>query len=76
MALAYEYSKLLGKIIEVCGSQVVFAKQIGLSERSVSLKLNNKTMFKQDEITKTADILGIPTDEILAYFFTLKVQND
>lgn len=72
--MAYEYSKLLGKIIEVCGTRAAFAKQIGLSERSVSLKLNCKTMFKQDEITKAAGILGIPDDEMLSYFFTIKVQ--
>lgn len=72
--MAYEYSKLLGKIVEVCGTRSEFAKRIGLSERSVSLKLNSKTMFKQDEITKAAQILGISNNDLLEYFFTLKVQ--
>lgn len=72
--MAYNYSKLNGKIIEVCGTQGKFAEMMGLSERSVSLKLNNKIMFKQDEISKASQILNISIDEIQSYFFTLEVQ--
>jgi hypothetical protein len=72
--MAYNYSKLNGKIIEVCGTKGKFAELMGLSERSVSLKLNNKIMFKQDEISKASQILNISIDEIQSYFFTLEVQ--
>ena len=72
--MAYNYSKLNRKIIEVCGTQGKFAEMMGLSERSVSLKLNNKIMFKQDEISKASQILNISIDEIQSYFFTLEVQ--
>ena len=72
--MAYNYSKLNGKIIEVCGTQGKFAEMMGLSERSVLLKLNNKIMFKQDEINKASQILNISIDEIQSYFFTLEVQ--
>ena len=40
--MPYNYSKLLGRIVECCGTQAAFAEKIGLSERSVSLKLNGK----------------------------------
>lgn len=73
--MAYDYSKLNGRIVEKCGTQAVFAEKMGLSERTVSLKLNNKIAFKQPEIQKAMCVLGLTDDEIQAYFFTLKVQS-
>lgn len=73
--MAFEYSKPNGRIIEKCGTQSKFAKMMGLSERTISLKINNKIMFKQDEIAKAARILDISIDDIQHYFFTPKVQN-
>lgn len=71
--MAYDYAKLNGKIVEKCGTQAVFAKRMGLSERTISLKLNNKVAFKQPEIQKALPILGLTESDIQAYFFTLKV---
>lgn len=73
--MAYNYSKLLGRIVEICGTQAMFAEKIGLSERSVSLKLNNKIPWKQTEISRACEILDIPVTEIQSYFFTLVVQS-
>lgn len=70
----YDYSKLLGKIIEVFGSQGKFATEMGLSERSMSLKLNNKKAFKQPEIQLAISILGLTEMDIPDYFFKKKVQ--
>lgn len=74
--MAYDYAKLNGRIIEKCGTQAVFAERMGLSERTVSLKLNNKVAWKQPEMQKAAGILEFPETEIQAYFFTMKVQNN
>lgn len=74
--MAYDYSKLNGRIVEKCGTQAVFANRMGLSERTVSLKLNNKVAWKQPEMQKAAVILEFPETEIQTYFFTMKVQNN
>lgn len=74
--MAYDYSKLNGRIVEKCGTQAVFADRMGLSERTVSLKLNNKVAWKQPEMQKAAVILEFPETEIQTYFFTIKAQNN
>lgn len=74
--MVYDYAKLNGKIVEKCGTQAVFAERMGLSERTISLKLNSKVAFKQPEIQKALPILGLTESDIQAYFFTLKVQNN
>ena len=74
--MPYDYAKLLGRIVEKCGSQAKFADAIGLSERIVSLKLNGKIGWKQQEIIKCCSVLGLVPDDIPAYFFELKVQNN
>ena len=74
--MAYDYAKLNGRIVEKCGTQAVFAKRMGLSERTISMKLNNKIAFKQSEIQKALEVLDLASDEIQAYFFTMKVQSN
>lgn len=73
--MAYEYSKLAGKITEKFKTQLCFAQAMGLSERTISLKMNNQIGWKQNEILKACEILGIPLHLVNEYFFTLKVQN-
>lgn len=74
--LAYDYSKLFGRIIEKYASRGAFAKAMGLSERTMSLKLNNQVSFKQSEISKACELLEIHEADIPCYFFTLEVQGD
>lgn len=72
----YDYSKLCGRIVEKCGTQSAFAKKMGISERTISLKLNNKIFFKQNEIERAFDILGLNLNQIPLYFFTHKEENN
>ncbi len=72
--MAYDYSKLLGRITEKYGTQAKFSIALGLSAHSLSLKLNNKTSFKQKEIQKACELLELADTDIPAYFFTLRVQ--
>lgn len=70
--MIFDYSKLRGKIREVCGSEKNFATCLGISQQSVSLKLNNKSSWNADEIVKTFDLLGLKSSEIPEYFFAEK----
>ena len=69
-----DYSKVKGRIVEMCGTQGMFAKLIGLSERTVSLKLSGRRPFYQSDIEKSLIALHLTHADIPAYFFTLKVQ--
>lgn len=70
----YDYAKLNGKIKEVCGTQSVFARKMGLSEHTMSKKLASKISWKQTEIERACNVLDIVRTDIPAYFFNMKVQ--
>ena len=73
--MAFDYSKLRGKIKEVYGTQDNFATKLGIGRVSLSQRLNNFLDFSQEEINKSCEILGIKKEEIPIYFFTPKVQK-
>ena len=73
-SMDFNYDKLKGKIVERFGTQGNFAKALGVSERTLSLKLNNKIFFSQDEISKISNLLDIELEEIQDYFFKQKVK--
>ena len=72
--MSFNHNKLRGKIIEKYGTQGAFAKALGVSERTLSLKLNGKIFFAQDEMSKILNLLGETVDSIKEYFFIEKVQ--
>lgn len=71
----FDYRKLRGRIKEKCGTQSAFANAIGLSDVSVSNKLNNNVEWGQEEMEATIQTLEIPPAEIHAYFFTHIVEK-
>jgi DNA-binding Xre family transcriptional regulator len=60
---------LRGLIVEKFGTLGRFAREIGISETSLSLKLNNRTPFKQADIETICSTLEIPPEEISVFFF-------
>ncbi|HEL2532486.1 TPA: DUF739 family protein [Streptococcus suis] len=70
-----DFSKLSGRIVEKFVTQSNFAVAMGLSERSISLKLNGKVSWKDDEIEKAIKLLELAVEDIPKYFFTRKVQE-
>ena len=71
--MAFDYSKLRGKIREIFKTQSAFAEAMGMSTTSLSVKLNNNVEFSQKEIEKVVELLKIDKEEIPAYFFTIEV---
>ena len=73
--MEFDYSKLLGRIKEFGHTQSSLAKAVGVTETTMSQKLNNKSVFGQPEIRKICKLLEISDAEIGIYFFTLKVRK-
>jgi len=70
----FNYDKLRGKIKEVFKKQELFAAALGISETSLSGKLNNLVQFTQKEIRKSVVLLNLEAVEIPLYFFAPEVQ--
>lgn len=73
--VAFDYSKLRGKISEVFITQSRFAIAMEWSERTLSLKMNGTRPWKQPDICKAINLLGLSDEDIPAYFFDSKVQD-
>lgn len=69
--MAFNYNKLKGRIVEICGTQSEFALRMGLSERTISLKLQGKISWKQKEIMKALDVLNLSASDVQEYFFNV-----
>lgn len=67
--MAYDYRKLIGRIIEKFGSRSAFAKAANIAEHTLSRKLNNKAKLSQDDIALWSKLLEIPEAEVFLYFF-------
>lgn len=70
------YAKLRGKIVEVFRTQSAFAKAMGMNTATVNSKLNNKSQWTADEITKACELLNIPLSEAHEYFFCIDGCNN
>lgn len=66
--MSFKYAKLSGRIKEKFKTQERFAEAMNMSPRSISLKLNNKREWKQNEIDKACELLEIQTSEIGEFF--------
>lgn len=70
--MPYDYSKLKGLIKEYCGTNAKYAKRLGISNTSLSQRLNNNLPFTQDEIYKSKQILKMVDEDVTPVFFTEK----
>ena len=71
----FNYAALLGLMREKGYTQESLAAAIGMSLSQLSQKLNGHYPFKQTDIQKIADVLGIASQDIGRYFFTLLVEK-
>lgn len=73
--IIFDYSLLKGKIKEKFDSNKNFAKKLGISEATLSYKLNHKIQFSQSEIIKIVELLDVNKEDINKYFFNTNVRN-
>ena len=71
--MEFNYRKLRGRIVEICGTQAEFATRMNKSERTISLKLQGKIPWGQEEIMNALDVLQLDATDVQEYFFN--VQN-
>jgi transcriptional regulator with XRE-family HTH domain len=65
----FDYSKLRGKIKELFGCEREFAGAMNMSATTLSLILNNKAEFSQNDIKTACELLRIPPSKLNEYFF-------
>lgn len=63
------YRKLRGRIIEYFGSAGGIASELGISQAIVSMKLNGITPFSKQDMIDWGNVLDIPKEEYVDYFF-------
>lgn len=69
--MKFNYSKLLGRMRECGFTQEQLAKAIGINKGTLSVKLNNRFSFTQEEILAICKLLNIPICEIGEYFYAI-----
>ena len=73
--MAFDYSKLRGRIREKFGTEQNFARAMGMGRVSLSMKLNNEGDFTRKQMLRAAELLGLDAGEIPEYFFKVEVQK-
>lgn len=74
--MEFDFSKLLGRIVEKFGTRAACAQAAGMPEAVLYSRLSGKTHFDAEEIYKLAapSCLDLPPENWHSYFFTPKVQ--
>lgn len=72
--MAFDFSRLRGRITEKYGTCEGFARAMHRSKRWLSARLNNTIHWQADDIHRACELLGIPAAEIPAYFFVPKFR--
>ena len=65
-----KYGKLRGRIIEYFGRYNAFAKETGMSNAVLAMRLSGKSQWKQQEILKVCELLEIDKADVCDYFFS------
>ena len=73
--VAFDFSKLRGRIIEQYGSCAAFSDVAGFKPGALSMRLNSQTPWKGHEILVVCKMLNIPAEEVSLYFFTQKFRK-
>lgn len=69
----YDYSKLRGRIVEKYGTIKAFAEALGVSNVTISEKLNNKVGITRKDIETWSNILDISECDYGVFYFARNV---
>lgn len=72
--MQYNYTKLIGKIVEKYKSKKAFSEILGVTYPTLLAKLQSKGSFTQREIEVCIESLEIARKDIPMYFFTIMVN--
>ena len=70
--MEYDYCELRGRIYARYRNQARFAKELGVSNATLSHRLDSIKPFTVDEIEKCVELLEIPENEFYKFFFVDK----
>lgn len=75
--MAFDFSKLRGRIVEKFGSVAACAQAAGMSDSALYSRLSGRVQFSLDEIyaLSAPSCLDIPCAEIGIYFFVTKFDK-
>ena len=73
--VVFDFSKLMGRIIEKYGTYTAFADAFGMKKNVLSSRLRNKTYFQPDEMLRACELLDLPVASIPLYFYTLEFHK-
>lgn len=68
--MAFNVNKLKARMVEKGITGQTLAKLMNLSEATIYDKINNKIEFKRSEIERLCELLTIPAESIVDYFFS------
>lgn len=66
----FTYAKLKGRIVEKYGSQKKFAEAAGISNVTVSMKLNGQKSFSQKDIIRWSGLLDIDLHDVGDFYYS------
>ena len=69
--MVYDYSKLLVAITDKFGNITNLAKEMKCNPRTISDKIANLRDFDLGEVEKMLQLLEIPREKVLDYFFII-----
>lgn len=72
--MEFDFAMLNLRIADKFGGRKIFAAALDLPTEKLNEILDDQVPFTFSEIIKASELLNIPGDEIIKYFFTPKVR--
>lgn len=75
MEISFDYSLLRQRIKSHRYSIEALASKVGMDRSSLSLRLNNRREFTQEDMLRISKVLDIQLDDLVDYFFKNNVEK-